>query len=308
MMKKLLGKQHNLPEHLKAKIEASPAKHSGAEMYSAKNNPGIDRGHGREDEAGMQNAISNRKKNEKEHDAYHTKYPKDTNHTSSSRDKKKKSPAEKSPVKKKVKFREDTRSSKYTGSGEDKRGSTTSNDAVSDYNSEQRAIERAKRDIDLKEESTSIKDKAKTDDNLRTTADRKLKAKTTKVNVKIKGRKSKDTIVPGKGNEAGGVDDVKKVKMTRGSGKNKVSTKVKYDKEGNVKKETVRYGRLGLRKKKGKSRGTEATVGTKEGKDLKGAAAAEAIVSKSGSNIRGKKKKTGDESALTKKGYKSKKC
>ena len=25
MMKKLIGKQHNLPEHLKAKIEASPA-------------------------------------------------------------------------------------------------------------------------------------------------------------------------------------------------------------------------------------------------------------------------------------------
>lgn len=260
MMKKLLGKQHNLPEHLKAKIEAAPE--SPAKKY----------------------------KSDAQRKAVHA------------------SKAEKSPVKKKVKFREDTRSSKYTGSGEDKRGSTTSNDAVSDYNAEQRAIERAKRDIDLKEESTSIKDKAKTDDNLRTTADRKLKAKTTKVNVKIKGRKSKDTIVPGKGNEAGGVDDVKKVKMTRGSGKNKVSTKVKYDKEGNVKKETVRYGRLGLRKKKGKSRGTEATVGTKEGKDLKGAAAAEAVVSKSGSNIRGKKRKTGDESALTKKGYKSKKC
>ena len=95
MMKKLIGKQHNLPEHLKAKIEASPAKHSGAEMYSAKNNPGVDRGHGREDEAGMQNTINTRKKDEKEHDAYHTKYPKDTNHASSSRDKKKKSPAKK---------------------------------------------------------------------------------------------------------------------------------------------------------------------------------------------------------------------
>jgi len=296
MMKKLLGKQHNLPEHLKAKIEASPAKHSGAEMYSAKNNPSIDRGHGREDEADMQNVISNRKKNEKEHDAYHTKYPKDTNHTSSSRDKKKKSPAEKSPVKKKVKFREDTKSSKYIGKGGEKRGDTTADDAISDYNFNQ------------DQQGISVKDKAKTDDNLRTTADRKLKAKTTKVDVKIKGRKSKDTIVPTHENQAGGVDDVKKVKMTRGSGKNKVSTKVKYDKEGNVKKETVRYGRLGLRKKKGKSRGTEATVGTKQGKDLKGAAAAEAIVSKSGSNIRGKKRKTGDESALTKKGYKSKKC
>jgi len=103
MIKKLIGKQQNLPEHLKAKIEASPAKHSGAEMYSAKNNPAIDTGHGREDEAGMQNAINNRKKNEKEHDAYHTRYPKDTNHTSTDRstgkgkfaDKEKKSPAKK---------------------------------------------------------------------------------------------------------------------------------------------------------------------------------------------------------------------
>ena len=199
-----------------------------------------------------------------------------------------------SPMSKKVKFREDTRSSKYTGSGKDKRGSTTSDDAVSDYNVRERAIERGvEAGLDMEDNLTSIKDKAKTDDNLTTTADRKLRRKVTKVNVKIKGRKNKNSVIPATGNEAGGVEDVKKVKMTRGVGKNKVSTKVKYDKEGNVKKETVRYGRFGLRKKKGKSTGTEATVGTKKGKDLKGAAAAEAVVSKSGSNIRGRKKESG---------------
>tara|TARA_R110002020_G_scaffold235672_1_gene447803 strand:- start:1326 stop:1529 length:204 start_codon:yes stop_codon:yes gene_type:complete len=36
MMKKLIGKQHNLPEELKAKIEASPAKMYGKKSPAKK--------------------------------------------------------------------------------------------------------------------------------------------------------------------------------------------------------------------------------------------------------------------------------
>ncbi len=200
-----------------------------------------------------------------------------------------------SPMSKKVKFREDTRSSDYVGGGKDKRGSTTSNDAVSDYNVRERTIKQAaEAGYGSKENLTSVKDKAKTDDNLRTTADGKLQAKGGRVNVKIKGKKDKSTIADPQSPGAS-VKDVKKVKMTKGLGKGKIATKVKYDKEGNVKKETVRYGRLGLRKKPKGANVGQAAVGTKEGKDLKGAAAAEAIVKKQGSNIRGRKRKSGTD-------------
>ena len=37
MMKKLIGKQHNLPEELKAKIEASPTKMYGKKAAPVKN-------------------------------------------------------------------------------------------------------------------------------------------------------------------------------------------------------------------------------------------------------------------------------
>ena len=37
MMKKLIGKQHNLPEELKAKIEASPARMYGKKAAPVKN-------------------------------------------------------------------------------------------------------------------------------------------------------------------------------------------------------------------------------------------------------------------------------
>lgn len=99
--KALVGKQANLPEELKAKIDASPgkmydspAKHSGAEMYSTKNNKTITR----TGDASRKQVV--------EHDAYHTKYPKDTNHTSTDRstgkgkfaDKEKKSPAKIAPL------------------------------------------------------------------------------------------------------------------------------------------------------------------------------------------------------------------
>jgi hypothetical protein len=93
--------------------------------------------------------------------------------------------------------------------------------------------------------------------------------------------------------------------MSAGKGKSKKTVKVKYDNQGNVEKETTRYGRLGLSKKKRAS--SSVAVGTKKGKDLKGAAAAEAIVTKQGSNIRGRKKQGGKNSALTKRGCKSKK-
>ena len=81
--------------------------------------------------------------------------------------------------------------------------------------------------------------------------------------------------------------DIKKVVMKTGSGKHKKKTKVKYDKEGNVKKEVTRRGRLGLRKG-----GFSVRVGTESGKDVRGAKAAERIVErKTTANIRGRKSK-----------------
>ena len=53
---------------------SSPVKHSGKEMYSAKANPTIDRGHGKEDRAGYETIIENRKKSEAKHDAFHAKH------------------------------------------------------------------------------------------------------------------------------------------------------------------------------------------------------------------------------------------
>ena len=53
---------------------SSPVQHSGKEMYSAKANPNIDRGHGKEDRAGYEAIIKNRKKSEAKHDAFHAKH------------------------------------------------------------------------------------------------------------------------------------------------------------------------------------------------------------------------------------------
>ena len=245
LMKKLVGKQHRLPEHLKAKIEASPAK-------------------------------------------------------------------------KKVKFTEDTRSEEYIG---DYTKDRTKTNAIPERTTTRDMSLKAQQDnvkrfVDTgdktpntttKTETQSRADskKVKSDDNLTSTVGGKPQVRNTKVNVKIKGRKRKDGIISDPSNPGASVKDVKKVKMTAGKGRSKKTVKVKYDKQGNVKKETTRYGRFGLSKKK-RASGSVA-VGTKEGKDLKGAAAAEAIVAKQGSNIRGRKKEGGKDSALTKRGCKSKK-
>ena len=64
----------------------SPVKHTGAEMYSAKNNPLVDRGHGKEGVPEYKTIIANRLKSEAKHDAYHAKFPNDDGtHTSTAR-------------------------------------------------------------------------------------------------------------------------------------------------------------------------------------------------------------------------------
>jgi|TARA_Y100000015_G_scaffold11612_1_gene11127 hypothetical protein len=97
------------------------------------------------------------------------------------------------------------------------------------------------------------------------------------VNVKVKGKK---------GDESNILTDVKKVKLSKGKGKRKITTKVKYDKQGNVKKVSSRGGRLGLKK--------SGSVALGEGKGrITGKKAAEAVVKPIG-NIRGRKRKAGE--------------
>ena len=97
------------------------------------------------------------------------------------------------------------------------------------------------------------------------------------VNVKVKGKK---------GDESNILTDVKKVKLSKGKGKRKITTKVKYDKQGNVKKVSSRGGRLGLKK--------SGSIALGEGKGrMTGKKAAEAVVKPIG-NIRGRKRKAGE--------------
>lgn len=241
LMKKLVGKQHRLPEHLKAKIEASP-------------------------------------------------------------------------VKKKAKFTEDTRSKEYIGDYYDDIRKTTARPETKterdmsidaqQKNVQNMGVDPKMKVTDVESQAAANVKKRKSDDNLTSDNDGNLKVRKTNVKVKVKGKKAKDGLVADPSTPGSRVKDVKKVKMSAGKGKSKKTVKVKYDKQGNVKKESTRYGKLGLSKKKRTS--ASVAVGTKEGKDLKGAAAAEAIVARQGSNIRGRKKKGGD-SALTKRGCKSKK-
>jgi len=67
--------------------------------------------------------------------------------------------------------------------------------------------------------------------------------------VKIKGGKRGEGHVlhPDESN----IEDIKKIKLTQGKGRERTSTKIKYDKEGNVKKVVNRRGVLGLKKGKG---------------------------------------------------------
>ena len=211
-----------------------------------------------------------------------------------------------SPMSKKVKFREDTRSEEYIGDYTKDR--TKTNAIPESTTTRDMSIEaqqdNVKRFVDTgdKTPNTTTKtetqskadyEKVKSDDNLTSTVGGKPTVKSSKIKVKIKGKKRKDGTTADLSAPGYSVKDVKKVKMSAGKGKSKKTVKVKYDKQGNVKKETTRYGRFGL-SKKGRASGS-VSVGTKEGKDLKGAAAAEAIVKKQGSNIRGRKRKSGTD-------------
>jgi len=205
-----------------------------------------------------------------------------------------------SPIKKKVKFTEDTRSKEYIGDYSDIRKTTarprTKTERDMSIEAQQENVQ--KMGVDPKMKVTDVESQAeanirkrKSDDNLTQDAAGNLRLRDTKVRVKVKGKKRKPSPSPDFNDPGSFVKDVKKVKMSAGKGKRKKTVKVKYDKQGNVKKETTRYGRLGLSKKKRAT--SSVAVGTKEGKDLKGAAAAEAIVAKQGSNIRGRKRKGG---------------
>ena len=205
-----------------------------------------------------------------------------------------------SPVKAKRKFTEDTRSKEYIGDYSDirKRTAVPESKTERDMSIEAQQENVQKMGVDPKMKVTDVESQAeanvkkrKSDDNLTSDASGNLRLRDTKVRVKVKGKKAKG-VVSDPSTPASNIKDVKKVKMSAGRGKSKKTVKVKYDKQGNVKKETTRYGRLGLSKKK-RASGSVA-VGTKEGKDLKGAAAAEAIVKRQGTNIRGRKRKGGE--------------
>jgi len=233
-----------------------------------------------------------------------------------------------SAMKKKSKFRVDTRGEDYTGKVDLTPGKPEKT-LIKDE-SHEAAVENVRKFVgsddkpvvqmagvddtkmitETESENKARMDKLKSDDSTTsTTGGKTLKVRPGKINVKVKGRKDKSGLIADPQDKAGGIKDIKKVKMSAGKGKSKKTVKVKYDKEGNVKKETTRYGALGLRKKRPKGGSASVGVATKEGKDVKGAAAAERIIKKStSSNIRSKKRKEGkakDESALKnyKKGY-----
>tara|TARA_R100000479_G_scaffold64529_1_gene30689 strand:+ start:133 stop:780 length:648 start_codon:yes stop_codon:yes gene_type:complete len=107
------------------------------------------------------------------------------------------------------------------------------------------------------------------------------------VNVKIKGKKGDAGLTSSPSTAGSNIKDVKKVKLSKGKGKSKITTKVKYDKQGNVKKVSNRRGRLGLRK------GTGVSVGEGKGR-MAGKEAAEAVVKQQGVNVRGRKRKAGE--------------
>ena len=72
-------KGHSLPGPNQRK---SPAKHSGAEMYSQERNPSIDRNQsGDMKGSGAETIRKNYLKDVAEHDAHHTKYGSDPSHT-----------------------------------------------------------------------------------------------------------------------------------------------------------------------------------------------------------------------------------
>lgn len=111
------------------------------------------------------------------------------------------------------------------------------------------------------------------------------------VNVKVKGRKPKKGEVgsylstPDRTN----LQDIKKIKLKSGKGKYRLTTKIKYNKDGSIKKVSNRGGRFGLKKSKG------VYVGVGKGR-VRGQAAAEKVIeTRADNNIRKNIKRKGGD-------------
>ena len=114
--------------------------------------------------------------------------------------------------------------------------------------------------------------------------------------VKVKGGKTQGIRdVQHKRSGSSNIEDIKKIKAVQGRGKGRVSTKIKYDKEGNVKKVVNRRGRLGLKR----GEGIRAGIGSFGNQDRirRGKTALDEIAAKTTSGkIRGKaKRESGDK-------------
>ena len=114
--------------------------------------------------------------------------------------------------------------------------------------------------------------------------------------VKVKGGKTQGIRdVQYKRSGSSNIEDIKKIKAVQGRGKGRVSTKIKYDKEGNVKKVVNRRGRLGLKR----GEGIRAGIGSFGNQDRirRGKTALDEIAAKTTSGkIRGKaKRESGDK-------------
>ena len=105
------------------------------------------------------------------------------------------------------------------------------------------------------------------------------------VDVKVKGKK-KGISGPGESS----LQDIKKVKLSKGKGKRRATTKIKYDKQGNIKRVVNRKGRLGLKK------GSGVSLGEGESRVTGKKAAEKVLATKTENQIRGKRK-TGNKKA-----------
>ena len=116
------------------------------------------------------------------------------------------------------------------------------------------------------------------------------------VRVTVKGKKPKKGEMANlQTSDRTNLRDIKKVKVQSGKGKRKQTTKIKYNKDGSIKRVSNRSGRLGLKKGRGVRIGVSGSVlgeGKKESGIVRGQAAAEKIIEKRADNrIRGRKSK-----------------
>ena len=116
------------------------------------------------------------------------------------------------------------------------------------------------------------------------------------VRVTVKGKKPEKGLTPNlQTSDRTNLRDIKKVKIQSGKGKRKQTTKIKYNKDGSIKRVSNRSGRLGLKKGRGVRVGVSVSVlgeGKAESGVVRGQAAAEKIIEKRADNrIRGRKSK-----------------